>query len=78
MEKACADGWEAGEEELERFVLADAAEGRHDDDLLWLFHRQNLRAQMLNGPEGSAMARHNPIQGFRDGTWTTARRRSAR
>ena len=58
------DGWEAGEEELERFVLADAAEGRHDEDLLWLFHRQNLRAQMLNGPAGSAMARHNPTQTF--------------
>lgn len=58
------DGWEAGEEELERFVLADAAKGRHDEDLLWLFHRQNLRAQMLNGPAGSAMARHNPTQTF--------------
>lgn len=57
--------WEEGEQELERFVLADAAEGRHDDELVALFHRRNLRAQMLNGPAGSAMARHNPIQGFR-------------
>ncbi len=55
--------WEEGEAELERFVLADTT-GRHDDDLLWLFHRRNLRAQMLNGPAGSAMTRHNPIQRF--------------
>src|SRR6202011_3287649 len=57
--------WREGEEELERFVLADAAEGHHDEELLKLFHRRNLRAQMLNGPEGSAMARHIPIQSFR-------------
>jgi aminoglycoside phosphotransferase (APT) family kinase protein len=56
--------WEEGEAELERFVLADT-DGRHDDDLLWLFHRRNLRAQMLNGPAGSAMTRHNPIQPFK-------------
>jgi hypothetical protein len=56
--------WQDGEEELERFVLADAATGSHDEALLLLFHRRNLRAQMLNGPAGSAMARHNPIQGF--------------
>jgi aminoglycoside phosphotransferase (APT) family kinase protein len=55
--------WEEGEAELERFVLADP-DGRHDDDLLWLFHRRNTRAQMMNGPRGSAMTRHNPIQGF--------------
>jgi hypothetical protein len=51
--------------ELERFVLADAAEGRYDVELLRLFHRRNLRAQMLNGPAGSAMARHLPTQPFR-------------
>jgi hypothetical protein len=56
--------WGEGEQELERFVLADAADGRHDEELVALFHRRNLRAQMLNGPAGSAMARHNPIQGF--------------
>jgi len=56
--------WTEGEEELERFVLADATVGRRDEDLLWLFHRRNLRAQMLNGPAGSAMARHLPIQPF--------------
>lgn len=54
--------WHDGQEQLERFVLADAGEGRHDEALVELFHRQNLRAQMLNGPEGSAMARHNPTQ----------------
>ncbi|MHB8465969.1 MAG: phosphotransferase family protein [Acidimicrobiales bacterium] len=57
--------WFDAEVELERFVLADAAEGRHDEALLSLFHRRNLRAQMLNGPPGSAMARHIPIQSFR-------------
>jgi hypothetical protein len=60
------DSWEEGEQELERFVLADSAEGRHDEGLLRLFHRRNLRAQMLNGPAGSAMSRHNPLQRFRD------------
>ena len=58
------DTWEDGDGELERFVLADATAGGHDDELLALFHRRNLRAQILNGPEGSAMARHNPIQPF--------------
>lgn len=32
--------------------------------LVPFFHRRNLRAQMLNGPDGSAMARHNPMQRF--------------
>jgi hypothetical protein len=56
---------EEGDAELERFVLADSGEGRHDEALLQLFHKRNLRAQMLNGPAGSAMARHIPIQSFR-------------
>jgi aminoglycoside phosphotransferase (APT) family kinase protein len=56
--------WSEGEAELERFVLADAAVGRHDARLLELFHKRNLRAQMLLGPAGSAMARHLPIQPF--------------
>jgi len=56
--------WVDGEAELERFVLADREDGRHDKKLLALFHRRNLRAQMLNGPAGSAMARHNPLQPF--------------
>ncbi len=60
------DSWRDGEAELERFVLADAEEGRHDDALVTLFHRRHLRAQMLLGPAGSAMARHLPIQSFRN------------
>ena len=58
------DSWLEGEEELEQFVLADRSTGRYDDALLPFFHRRNLRAQLLNGPAGSAMARHNPIQRF--------------
>jgi aminoglycoside phosphotransferase (APT) family kinase protein len=57
--------WSEGEAELERFVLADAAGGRHDLRLLELFHKRNLRAQMLLGPAGSAMVRHLQIQPFR-------------
>jgi hypothetical protein len=56
--------WFAGEEELERFVLADAASGTHDEALLVLFHKRNLRAHQLLGPPGSAMATHLPIQTF--------------
>lgn len=56
--------WLDAEAALEQFVLTDRQTGRHDDVLLAFFHRRNLRAQMLNGPEGSAMARHNPIQRF--------------
>ncbi len=59
------DDWFAGEQELERFVLADAHTGAHDEDLLRLFHRRNLRAHALLGPPGSAMATHLPIQTFR-------------
>jgi aminoglycoside phosphotransferase (APT) family kinase protein len=58
--------WLEGEEELEQFVLADAADGKHDDALVPLFHARNLRAHMLLGPAGSAIARHLPIQRFRD------------
>jgi hypothetical protein len=60
------ESWFEGEAELERFVLADADTGRHDEALVQLFHKRNLRAQMLLGPEGSAMARHLRIQMFRD------------
>ena len=56
--------WLEGEVELERFVLADAAAGRYDAELIPLLHKRNLHAQMLNGPPGSAIARHNPIQSF--------------
>jgi len=56
--------WQDGEAELERFVLADAATGRHDEALVAVFHRRNLRAQLLLGPAGSAMTRHFPAQRF--------------
>ena len=57
--------WATGEAELEAFVLADADAGAHDEELLRLFHRRNLRAHQLLGPPGSAMATHLPIQTFR-------------
>ena len=60
------DSWLEGEAELERFVLADADAGAHDEQLVQIFHKRNLRAQMLLGPAGSAMARHLTIQTFRD------------
>jgi aminoglycoside phosphotransferase (APT) family kinase protein len=54
--------WQEGDAALEEFVLAD--DGTHDEELLQLFHRRYLRYKMLCGPEGSAMARHEPIQKF--------------
>ena len=56
--------WHEGEEELERFVLADAQVGTYDRALVPLFYRRNRRAQLLLGPEGSAMTRHFPAQRF--------------
>jgi aminoglycoside phosphotransferase (APT) family kinase protein len=55
--------WQEGDAQLERFVMED--EGRHDEDLVHLFHRRCWRYLMLLGPEGSAIARHNPIPDFR-------------
>jgi hypothetical protein len=55
--------WEA-DAFLERFVLDDANTGRHDEQLLWLFHRRNLRVHMQLGPEGSSMVKHYPTQRF--------------
>jgi hypothetical protein len=55
--------WQDGDAALEEFVLAD--DGAHDEELLQLFHRRYLRYKLLCGPEGSAMARHEPIQQFR-------------
>src|SRR5690606_21077271 len=52
--------WQESEQMLEDFVLRD--EGRHDRELIDLFNRKLQRAQSLNGPVGSAMARHHPIQ----------------
>ena len=57
--------WLEGEAELERFVLADATEGRQDEALIKLFHKRHLRAHALLGPAGSAMTRHAKIQTFR-------------
>jgi aminoglycoside phosphotransferase (APT) family kinase protein len=54
--------WQEGEAALEAFVLED--DGKHDMELIQLFNRRLQRAQTLNGPPGSAMARHNPIQRF--------------
>jgi len=54
--------WQEGEAALETFVLKD--NGSHDSELVQLFNRKLQRAQTLNGPVGSAMARHNPIQKF--------------
>lgn len=48
---------------LEQFVLADTT-GEHDEALVRLFHRRNLRAHMLLGPPGSAMSHHHAIQPF--------------
>jgi aminoglycoside phosphotransferase (APT) family kinase protein len=56
--------WLEGEAELERFVLANADTNRYDEELVQVFHKRNLRAQMLLGPAGSAMARHATIQPF--------------
>ncbi len=56
--------WQEAEAALERFVLADAAVGRHDRDLVVLLYRINRRAQLLLGPAGSAMTRHFPAQRF--------------
>ncbi len=48
--------WEDGEAELEQFVLADG--GRHDAELVELFHGRLHRARMLNGPTGSWITQH--------------------
>ena len=58
------DTWQEGDAELEAFATVD--DGRHDEQLLQLFHRRLQRFRMLLGPPGSAMARHNPIQTFAD------------
>ena len=57
------EDWQAGDVALERFVLED--DGSHDAELVRIFHRRTWRYLMLCGPEGSAIARHNPIPDFR-------------
>ncbi len=54
--------WREGEAKLEAFVIDDG--GRHDEQLVLLFHKRNLRAHMLLGPAGSAMTHHHQIQRF--------------
>lgn len=56
--------WQEGDEALERFVLADASIGEHDEALVQLFHRRNLRTHMQLGPDGSSMVSHFPTQRF--------------
>jgi aminoglycoside phosphotransferase (APT) family kinase protein len=68
------ESWWEGDAELERFVLADAETGEHDEALIKLFHKRNLRVHALLGPAGSKMIEHFPTQRF-DGrvTVNTAR-----
>jgi hypothetical protein len=54
--------WQDAEVLLEQFILND--DGKHDLELVQLFNRRLQRAQSLNGPPGSAMAQHHPIQRF--------------
>jgi hypothetical protein len=58
------DSWAAGDALLERYVLADASTGEHDEQLVQLFHRRNLRTHTLLGPPGSKMVAHHPTQRF--------------
>ena len=48
--------------ELEAFVIRDG--GTHDLALIKLFHRRLVRALSTLGPEGSAIARHYPVEGL--------------
>ena len=56
--------WREGDAQLEHFVLANADTSVHDEALVKLFHRRNLRAHMLLGPPGEAMTHHHQIQPF--------------
>ncbi len=60
------ESWLDGEAELEQFVLTNADNATYDEELVKLFHKRHLRAHMLLGPAGSAMAHHAKIQTFRD------------
>jgi len=61
--------WHEGDEALEAFVLADADTGRHDEELVALFHRRNLRLHAQLGPPGSKMVRHVAPQRFDGRPW---------
>lgn len=56
--------WWEGDAALEAFVLADRGTGRHDETLIKLFHRRNLRVHALLGPKGAKMIAHYPTQRF--------------
>jgi hypothetical protein len=58
--------WQEGDEALERFVLGALEDGdtSHDEALVRLFHRRNLRVHMQLGPPGSKMVQHYRAQGF--------------
>lgn len=56
--------WQDAEESLERFVIADAEVGRHDESLTVLFHKRHMRTHMALGPQGSSMSRHYECQRF--------------
>lgn len=60
--------WREGDAWLERFVLADKDIGKYDEELVWLFHRRNLRNHMQMGPVGSKMVEHFTCQRFDDAT----------
>lgn len=59
--------WREGEAGLEEFILRDNAEGAVDRELVWLFHRINLRTHLQMGPIGSKMIDHYPCQRFDGG-----------
>jgi hypothetical protein len=61
--------WFDADAALEAFVLAHAATGRHDEELVRLFHRRNLRVHAQLGPPGSKMVRHTPPQRFDGRPW---------
>jgi aminoglycoside phosphotransferase (APT) family kinase protein len=56
--------WLDGERELEQFVIDDAMDGKHDEELTVLFHKRHLRTHMALGPAGSSMTRHYQCQRF--------------
>jgi len=61
------EDWQDADRILEAFCIADAAEGKHDEALIKLFHKRHLRLHMTLGPAGSSMVRHYRCQRF-DGT----------
>jgi len=54
--------WQEGDAALEAFIVAD--HGAHDEHLIELLHRRNLRSHAQLGPSGSAMTTHHAIQRF--------------